>query len=170
MESNGRQAHIAAIDPERADLVTWAFTAYATGDHTLKSLAAELAARGLTVPATANMPERPISIQSLHRMLSNPFYTGQIVYRGGLYPGTHQALTDAQTFQRVQTILGSKVNGERTIRHPHYLKSTVYCGCQALGFVEGVLSGAGGCRLGFVDCLAGALVVGLVGVVWWWGV
>ena len=128
VESNGRQAHIAAIDPERADLITWAFTAYATGDHTLKSLAAELNARGLTVPATANMPERPISIQSLHRMLSNPFYTGQIVYRGGLYPGTHQALTDPQTFQRVQTILGSKVNGERTIRHPHYLKSTVYCG------------------------------------------
>ena len=128
VESNGRQAHIAAIDPERADLITWAFTAYATGDHTLKSLAAELTARGLTVPATANMPERPISLQSLHRMLSNPFYTGQIVYRGGFYPGTHQALTDAQTFQRVQTILGSKVNGERTIRHPHYLKSTVYCG------------------------------------------
>ena len=92
VESNGRQAHIAAIDPERADLITWAFTAYATGDHTLKSLAAELNARGLTVPATANMPERPISIQSLHRMLSNPFYTGQIVYRGGLYPGTHQAV------------------------------------------------------------------------------
>ena len=128
VESNGRQAHIAAIDPERADLITWAFTAYATGDHTLKSLAAELTARGLTVPATANLPERPISIQSLHRMLSNPFYTGQIVYCGGLYPGTHQALTDPQTFQRVQTILGSKVNGERTIRHPHYLKSTVYCG------------------------------------------
>ena len=128
VDTDGGQAHIAALDPERADLVSWAFTAYATGDYTLKSLAAELNSRGLTVPATARLPERPISIQSLHRLLSNPFYTGQVTYRGALYPGTHQPLTDAQTFQRVQAVLSSKVNGERTIRHPHYLKSTVYCG------------------------------------------
>ena len=126
--SNGREAHVATIDPDRAELITWAFTAYATGDYTLKSLAAELNSRGLTVPATARLPERPISIQSLHRILSNPFYTGQVVYRDCLYPGTHQALVDQQTFQRVQAILAGRVNGERTIRHPHYLKSTVYCG------------------------------------------
>ena len=126
--SNGREAHVATIDPDRAELITWAFTAYATGDYTLKSLAAELNSRGLTVPATARLPERPISIQSLHRILSNPFYTGQVVYHDCLYPGTHQALVDQQTFQRVQAILAGKVNGERTIRHPHYLKSTVYCG------------------------------------------
>ena len=35
---------------------------------------------------------------------------------------------DQQTFERVQAILAGRVNGERTIRHPHYLKSTVYCG------------------------------------------
>ena len=126
--SNGREAHVATIDPDRAELITWAFTAYATGDYTLKSLAAELNSRGLTVLATARLPERPISIQSLHCILSNPFYTGQVVYRDCLYPGTHQALVDQQTFQRVQAILAGRVNGERTIRHPHYLKSTVYCG------------------------------------------
>ena len=114
--SNGREAHIATIDPDRAELITWAFTAYATGDYTLKSLAAELNSRGLTVPATARLPERPISIQSLHRILSNPFYTGQVVYHDCLYPGTHQALVDQQTFQRVQAILAGRVNGERTIR------------------------------------------------------
>ena len=126
--SNGREAHVATIDPDRAELITWAFTAYATGDYTLKSLAAELNSRGLTVPATARLPERPISIQSLHRILSNPFYTGQVVYHDCLYPGTHQALVDQQTFQQIQAILAGRVNGERTIRHPHYLKSTVYCG------------------------------------------
>ena len=128
IDAGGGQAHVAVLDSERADLVAWAFTAYATGEYTLKSLAAELNSRGLTVPATARLPERPISIQSLHRVLSNPFYTGQVTYRGALYPGTHQPLTDTQTFQRVQAVLSSKVNGERTIRHPHYLKSTVYCG------------------------------------------
>lgn len=115
VDTEGGQAHIAALDTERADLVSWAFTAYAIGDYTLKSLAAELNSRGLTVPATARLPERPISIQSLHRLLSNPFYTGQVTYRGALYPGTHQALTDTQTFQRVQSVLSSKANGERTI-------------------------------------------------------
>ena len=126
--SNGREAHVATIDPDRAELITWAFDAYATGRYTLKSLTAELQDRGLTTQATANLPSRPASVQSLHRILSNPFYTGQVVYRDCLYPGTHQALVDQQTFQQVQAILAGKVNGERTIRHPHYLKSTVYCG------------------------------------------
>ena len=126
--SNGREAHVATIDPDRAELITWAFDAYATGRYTLRSLTAELQDRGLTTQATASLPSRPVSVQSLHRILSNPFYTGQVVYRDCLYPGTHQALVDQQTFQQVQAILAGKVNGERTIRHPHYLKSTVYCG------------------------------------------
>ena len=126
--SNGREAHVATIDPDRAELITWAFDAYATGRYTLRSLTAELQDRGLTTQATTSLPSRPVSVQSLHRILSNPFYTGQVVYRGALYPGTHQALVDQQTFQRVQAILAGRVNGERTIRHPHYLKSTVYCG------------------------------------------
>ena len=126
--SNGREAHVATIDPDRAELITWAFDAYATGRYTLKSLTAELQDRGLTTQATASLPSRPVSVQSLHRILSNPFYTGQVVYRDCLYPGAHQALVDQQTFQQVQAILAGRVNGERTIRHPHYLKSTVYCG------------------------------------------
>ena len=126
--SNGREAHVATIDPDRAELITWAFDAYATGRYTLKSLTAELQDRGLATQATASLPSRPVSAQSLHRILSNPFYTGQVTYRGALYPGTHQALVDQQTFQQVQAILAGRVNGERTIRHPHYLKSTVYCG------------------------------------------
>ena len=126
--SNGRESRVATIDPDRAELIAWAFDAYATGRYTLRSLTAELQARGLTTLATTSLPSRPISIQSLHRILSNPFYTGQVVYRDCLYPGTHQALVDQQTFQQVQAILAGKVNGERTIRHPHYLKSTVHCG------------------------------------------
>ena len=37
-------------------------------------------------------------------------------------------LVDEMTWQRVQDVLASHVNGERVREHPHFLKSTLYCG------------------------------------------
>lgn len=62
--SNRREARIVTPYPERADLVAWAFAAYASLEHTLRSLVAKLAARGLTtLPPPACLsgpsPSRP---------------------------------------------------------------------------------------------------------------
>lgn len=61
-------------------------------------------------------------------MLTNPYYKGDVRFRGGVYPGRHQALIDPATWQRVQDVLASHVVGEKVRLHHHYLKSTVYCG------------------------------------------
>ena len=61
--NNGQEARVVTTDPDRAELVSWAFTAYASGNYTLRSLAAELKTRGLTTVPTARLPEQPVSIK-----------------------------------------------------------------------------------------------------------
>src|SRR5690606_33688626 len=79
-----------------------------------------------TVP-TARMSELPIQKRQLDNILNNPYYTGVVVYQGVEYPGDHPPLIDKATFEKVQSILHGKLKGERSRKHHHYLKSTVYC-------------------------------------------
>ena len=43
------------------------------------------------------------------------------------YKGAHEALIDTETWDKVQSILASRINGERNLKHPHFLKGSVYC-------------------------------------------
>lgn len=128
INDDGAQVRTVVVDPERAPHITWAFSAYATGDWTLKSMASELEHRGLTTRPTPKSPARPIKYNSLYRILTTPYYKGDVVYRGAQYPGRHQPLIDEVTWDKVQDVLSSHATGEKQREHPHYLKSSVYCG------------------------------------------
>jgi hypothetical protein len=82
----------------------------------------------LTTVPTARLVEKPVEIRHVHSMLTNIYYTGITTFKGVEYPGSHTPLIDRETFEKVQTILKEKINGERSIKHDHYLKSTMYCG------------------------------------------
>ena len=125
---NGQEARIVVVDEVRGPLVTWAFKAYASGEWTLRRLAEELTLRGLTTVPIASLPEKPVTVQLLSKVLHNPFYVGEVVYQGVHYAGSHEPLVDRATYESVQTLLTTRVNGERTVKHAHYLKSTIYCG------------------------------------------
>ena len=125
---NGQEARIVVVDEVRGPLVAWAFAAYASGEWTLRRLAKELTLRGLTTVPTASLPEKPVTVQLLSKVLHNPFYVGEVVYQGVHYAGSHEALVDRAMYETVQTLLATRVNGERTVKHAHYLKSTIYCG------------------------------------------
>lgn len=125
---DGREVRTVEIDPLRAHLITWAFTAYATGDWTLSRMAAELERRGLTTRSTPRLPGGPLRQNSLHKILTTPYYKGEVTYRGARYPGRHQALIDEATWERVQDVLSSHATGEKQRTHPHYLRSSVFCG------------------------------------------
>jgi site-specific DNA recombinase len=126
--AEGREARTVHVDPTRAPLITWAFDAYATGDWTLRRLTAELQTRGLTNPPTPKLPARPIRDNHLHKILTNPYYKGDVVWRGVQHTGQHTPIVDKQTWAAVQLVLGAHANGEKQREHPHYLKSTVFCG------------------------------------------
>lgn len=61
-------------------------------------------------------------------MLTNPYYKGQIAYKGALYDGAHEPLVDEVVWQRVQDVLaGRRIAGDRSWRHSHYLKGQLRC-------------------------------------------
>ena len=125
------------IDPERADLVRFAFTAYATGDWSLSRLAKELTARGLATRPTPSQPAKPVTTTGLHKILTNPYYQGTVTFRGVTYEGTHEPLVDAETWLRVQTNLdANNACGELPQKYDHYLKGTLYCACEAKLMIE----------------------------------
>jgi site-specific DNA recombinase len=122
-----REAKTVIPDPARAEHISWAFLEYANGDVSISDLTVQLAARGLTT-RDSRAVGKSLSRAAVHRMLSNPYYSGKVVHRGAIYPGTHQALVDEATFALVQDRLaGRKVAGNRAWRRDHYLKGSVVC-------------------------------------------
>ena len=129
IDALGRENRTIEVDPERAPLVRWAFDTYATGDWSLMMLRDELTQRGLLTRPTPKHPAKPLMISNLHEMLRNPYYIGEIVYRGESYAGTHEQLIDRGVWQQVQDVLAAHNHaGDRQRVHEHYLKGSVFCG------------------------------------------
>lgn len=126
MDEKGREERTVVLDEERAPLIKLAFEEYATGNWVISDLADHLVACGLTTRATPKIPSEPIDKNALNRTLINPYYKGIVTYKGVEYPGSHPAIIGAETWQKVQDILASHVNGERTREHPHFLKGSLY--------------------------------------------
>ena len=126
-DDKGREERTVVLDEERAPLIKLAFEEYATGNWTVESLADHLATYGLTTRTTPKVPSAPIDRKVLHKVLTNPYYKGLVKYRGAYHPGSHPQLVDSELWQRVQDILASHANGERTREHPHFLKGSLYC-------------------------------------------
>jgi site-specific DNA recombinase len=125
----GRINRTVEIDPERAHLITWAFYRYAEGDATIRTVLDELTDRGLTTRATPKWPSKPLTLVGLHKLLHNPYYKGEVRYRGVSYPGTHEPLIDPQTWQQVQDLLAAHNRaGTHQRTNQHYLRGSVYCG------------------------------------------
>ena len=129
LSPEGREVRTVIVDRERGPLISWAFEAYASGKWTLLKLADELEARGLTSLPTPRPSARPIPRGHLHQILTNPYYKGVVVWNGAEYPdGRHTRLVTPEVWQQVQDVLASHAVGEKQRDHPHYLKSTVFCG------------------------------------------
>ncbi|GAA3958402.1 hypothetical protein GCM10022231_17410 [Gordonia caeni] len=128
-DDQGREVRTVELDPERAPLIEWAFKAYASGNWTVSQLHDELASRGLVSLPTPKRPSKPLAVSSVHRLLINPYYKGDVVYRGTRYKGTHTALVAPEVWYQVQSVLTAhKTAAEATQVHDHYLKGTIHCG------------------------------------------
>ena len=153
-DDKGRRDSRVEIDKERAPLIELAFKEYATGNWSVRSLAEHLADLGLATPTTPKLPSRLIDKKMLHNILNNPYYKGIVTYNSVQYPGNHVAIIDEKTWDKVQEILRSHVNGERLRVHDHYLKSTVYCGkCGARLIIHNAKSRSGN-RYPYFVCAA----------------
>lgn len=106
--------------------VSWAFHTYATGQRTLKLLAAELEFRGLITISTAKLPEKPLLVQSLDKLLRNTFYIGQVTCGGAIYQENHQPMISREVFRRHPTDVGWTRQRRTHSQKLYYLKSTIY--------------------------------------------
>ncbi|GFZ88690.1 recombinase family protein [Nesterenkonia alkaliphila] len=128
-DEQGREYRTVEVDQERAHLIRWVFTAYATGDYSVTDLLAEVTSRGLTTVATPKRASGPVGRSTFFKLLRNPYYVGQVRYKGAVHPGSHEPLIDVETWHQVQTLLEARgTASERRRKHEHYLKGTLYCG------------------------------------------
>ena len=50
----------------------------------------------------------PISLTSLHHVLQNPVYVGDVTYRGERFPGLHEAILEREIWDRAQEVLAER--------------------------------------------------------------
>jgi site-specific DNA recombinase len=117
------------IDPERGPIIQRMYELYATGDWSLSDLARWACEQGFTtVPMrrrrskeemldeeddeVAEIPKisRPVTVNLISRILTNPFYTGKTLDADGGYTESisHEPLVTQELFDDVQAVLKKK--------------------------------------------------------------
>jgi site-specific DNA recombinase len=51
---------------------------------------------------------KPVSLATLARILTNPFYAGQVRHAGRAYPGMHEPIVSERDFRRAQILLAKR--------------------------------------------------------------
>ena len=82
------------------------FELYATGNHSTLTLRIEISKAGLN-----SSVGKPLALSMVSHILNNPFYYGEMLSRGKLYPHKYQPIISKQIFDKCQQIrkeLGQK--------------------------------------------------------------
>jgi site-specific DNA recombinase len=121
---NGRS--IVELDPIQAPKVKRIFELFAFQPLTLETLIDTLARQGIIYS-----DRNPTWTKStLHRLLHNRSYLGEVWYQGIWYPGKFEALVDHETFQAVHDKFGTdfKVYREPELTYASGLITCAHCG------------------------------------------
>ena len=157
---DGRLVSCTVLDPDRHHFMTLAFQLYASGEYSLSQLSGELYRLGLRSYPTKRYPAGKVGVAALQRLLRNPYYTGQLVYKRGepeeqVFDGRHEPLIDQDTFDIVQTRLDEKrVAGERPQKRQHYLRGSVFCGDCGHRLIYGLSRSKSGRRYPYFFCVS----------------
>jgi site-specific DNA recombinase len=92
---NNKGTRTIEVHPQKAEIATYVFERYATGQYSLLTLSKDVRhSRGVRISKT-----------NLHKMLINPFYVGQFKWQGRTYDGTHPTFISPDLFARAQAVL-----------------------------------------------------------------
>lgn len=95
-ERNGRDV---VPDPLTAPLVRRMFELYATGNYSFLTLRNLITKEGLR-----SKSGKPLSISMVERILRNPFYYGEMVSKGVLFPHRHEILIRKSLYDKCQLV------------------------------------------------------------------
>lgn len=90
------------IDEIRAPIVRRIFEAYGTGAYTLSEIVEKAKDWGLR---NRHYTKAPLKKSQLHRLLTNPFYYGQMLVKGVLYDHSYEPIITQDQFEACQAVL-----------------------------------------------------------------
>jgi len=107
---NNRKTRNIEPDSVKARIIKKVFKEYATGNHSLESMAVRLSFWGIL-----SKNGKVLGIHAVKRILTNPVYIGLIVVKGETYQGSFKPIIDKATFDKVQQILKDRSRPRRKI-------------------------------------------------------
>lgn len=114
-----------------APMISRVFEEFATGQYSLKTLAAKGRKEGWMLRG------KSIARSSLHAILRKRIYTGDFDWNGQSYAGRHEALVNKETWEKVQTLIDKRVETrQHRIKHDFTFSGFVrcgHCGCWLVG-------------------------------------
>ena len=124
---NGRRL-IETNETEAAN-VCKVFQLYAYGNCTLDGIVKRFTDEGVIY-----RPGNPTwSRTSVHNMLNDRAYIGEVLYKGNWYPGKHKVLIDRATWDRVQVLLGNRQQITHMMTFAGDLIECGFCGHKITG-------------------------------------
>lgn len=85
------------VEPRSAPLIKRAFQLATKKRSSIGKILKQLTAEGLV-----SRNGTPMVMSALYRLLTNPFYTGKLPYKGAIHQGIHTPLVTQKTFDLVQ--------------------------------------------------------------------
>lgn len=112
------------VDPVPAANVKRIFHLYAYENLTLDGLVERINGEGMVF--RASLPNFPRS--SVHNILKDRAYIGEVLHKGQWYPGKHEPLIDRATWDRVQVLLGGHSYQSHALTYASDLIECAHCG------------------------------------------
>ena len=123
LESSGRQLKRIEIDPILGPLMRNFFDWYLTAPRTLRESAAYMNKLNIKSPRFKD----PYGTSMVERILRNPFYAGQMLYKGELFKGIHDPIITVNEFEGIQNFLKGNAHPQHT-KHEFTFSKLAKCG------------------------------------------
>ncbi len=120
---NDRLKKVILVDEKTAPLVRRMFEMYVTNECTCLDLANLMYAEGLTKRSGGRL-----SLSTIQRILSNPFYCGLIQWNGELYPAAHKPIISKRLFDECQAVMARRGNPKSRHTAPFTFTALMKCG------------------------------------------
>lgn len=127
VRANGRR--VIALNETEAANIRRLFRLYAYENHTLDGIVKRFAEEG--VDYCSGNPRW--SRTTVHNMLTDRAYIGEIRYRDNWHPGKHEPIIDRITWNRVQALLGNRQQVTHTMTYASDLIECGHCGHKITG-------------------------------------
>ena len=124
---NGRR--LIETNHSEAEKVRYMFQLYAYGNCTIDGIVKRFKDEGVVFREN----NRDWKRTSVHNMLNDRAYIGEIQYKGNWFPGKHEVLIDRATWDRVQTLLGNRQQVTHSLTFAGDLIDCGFCGHKITG-------------------------------------